>query len=158
MKIHIYVIDKKGKKELYDPLIEHYIKSAKQWADVEVHAIFTKEIARAHDISAEAARRSYTQAYNNYLKNGYTVALDPAAKEVDSPGFAKLFKDRRVVNLFIGGAYGLERAFVNQCDMAVSFGKITLSHKLIKVVLTEQVFRGLSILHNHPYHKQDGTC
>ncbi len=153
MKIHIYVIDKKGKKELYDPLIEHYIKSAKQWADVEVHEIFTKEIARAHEVSAEVARRSYTQAYENYLKNGYNVALDPAAKEVDSPTFAKLFKDRGVVNLFIGGAYGFERGFIDKCDTAVSFGKITLSHKLIKVVLAEQVFRGLSILHNHPYHK-----
>ena len=153
MKIHIYVIDKKGKKELYDPLIEHYIKSAKQWADVTVHEIFTKEIARAHEISAEAAQRSYTLAYNNYLKNGYNVALDPSAKEVDSPGFAKLFKDRGVVNLFIGGAYGFEKAFVAQCNTSVSFGKITLSHKLIKVVVAEQVFRGLSILHNHPYHK-----
>ena len=153
MKINIYVIDKKAKKELYTPLIEHYIKSAKQWANVEVHEIFTKEIARAHEVSAEVARRSYTQAYENYLKNGYNVALDPVAREVDSPTFAKLFKDRGTVNLFIGGAYGFERGFIDKCDTAISFGKITLSHKLIKVVLAEQVFRGLSILHNHPYHK-----
>ncbi len=153
MKINIYIIDKKAKKELYTPLIEHYIKSAKQWANVEVHEIFTKEIARAHEVSAEVAKRSYTQAYENYLKNGYNVALDPVAREVDSPTFAKLFKDRGVVNLFIGGAYGFERGFIDKCDNAISFGKITLSHKLIKVVLAEQVFRGLSILHNHPYHK-----
>ncbi len=153
MKIHIYVIDKKGKKELYDPLIDHYIKSAKQWADIEVHKIFTKEIARAHEVSAEVARRSYAQAYDKYLGNGYNIVLDPAAKEVDSPTFAKLFKDRGVVNLFIGGAYGFERGFIDKCNTAVSFGKITLSHKLIAVVLAEQIFRGLSILHNHPYHK-----
>ena len=153
MKIHIYVIDKKGKKELYTPLIEHYIKSAKQWADVAVHEIFTKEIARAQEVSAEVAKRSYTQAYEKYLKSGYNVALDPAAKEVDSPTFANLFKDRGVVNLFIGGAYGFERVFLAQCNISVSLGKITLSHKLIKVVLAEQIFRGLSILHNHPYHK-----
>ncbi|NOZ89758.1 MAG: 23S rRNA (pseudouridine(1915)-N(3))-methyltransferase RlmH, partial [Epsilonproteobacteria bacterium] len=35
----------------------------------------------------------------------------------------------------------------------ISFGKITMSHKLTKVVLMEQIFRGLTILNNHPYHK-----
>jgi 23S rRNA (pseudouridine1915-N3)-methyltransferase len=64
-----------------------------------------------------------------------------------------LLKDRGVVNFFIGGAYGFERGFVAQSNNAISFGKITLSHKLVKVVLMEQIFRGLTILHNHPYHK-----
>jgi len=154
MKINIYVIDKKGKKELYDPLIEHYIKSCRQWAEVQVHPIFTKAIAKAHDVSPAVAQKSYTEAFEKYLGGGvYTIALDPASKQVDSEGFANLFKDRGVVNLFIGGAYGLERAFIDKCNTAISFGKITLSHKLITVVLAEQIFRGLSILHNHPYHK-----
>jgi 23S rRNA (pseudouridine1915-N3)-methyltransferase len=153
MHINIYVIDKKGKKELYDPLIEHYIKSCKQWATVQVHEIFTKEIAKAHDISPAAAQASYTQAFEKSLQGAYAIALDPTSKQVDSHAFANLLKDRRVVNLYIGGAYGFERGFIDKCNNAVSFGKITLSHKLIKVVLAEQVFRGLSILHNHPYHK-----
>jgi 23S rRNA (pseudouridine1915-N3)-methyltransferase len=153
MKINIYIVDKKGKKELYDPLIEHYIKSAKKWAGVQVHTIFTKEIAKAHDVSADAAQQSYTKAFEKYLDNGYSIALDPSSRQVDSEGFANLFKNRGVVNLFIGGAFGFERGFIHKCNTAVSFGKITLSHKLINVVLAEQVFRGLSILHNHPYHK-----
>jgi len=153
MKINLYAIDKKAKKEIYDPLIDHYIKSARKWAEVEVHEIFTREIAKANEQSPEAARRSYGIAYDKYLSNGYNIVLDPGAKELDSYDFADLFKDRGVVNLFIGGAFGFERGFIDKCNHAVSFGKITLSHKLIKVVLAEQVFRGLSILHNHPYHK-----
>ena len=153
MKINIYVIDKKGKKELYDPLIEHYTKSCRQWADVQVHAIHSKAIAKAHDISPAAAQRSYTEALERYLDGGYAVALDPASRQVTSEEFANLFKDRGVVNLFIGGAYGFERGFIAKCNTAVSLGKITLSHKLVKVVVAEQVFRALSILHNHPYHK-----
>jgi len=153
MKIHIYIIDKKAKKELYDPLIDHYIKSTRKWAHVEVHEIFNRDIAKAHESSPEAAKLSYTHAYEKYLSNGYNVVLDPNSKEVTSEEFANLFKDRAVLNLFIGGAYGFERGFIAKCNHAVSFGKITLSHKLIKVVLAEQVFRALSILHNHPYHK-----
>jgi 23S rRNA (pseudouridine1915-N3)-methyltransferase len=153
MQIHVYIIDKKAKREIYDPLIEHYIKSSKKWADVTVHEVFSKEISKANEISPDAARMSYSVAYEKYSTNGYSVALDPSAKEVDSHEFSELLKDRGVVNFFIGGAYGFERGFVDKSDNAVSFGKITLSHKLIKVVLLEQIFRGLSILHNHPYHK-----
>ena len=153
MKINIYIIDKKSKKDLYLPLIEHYKKSAKAFAQVEVHEIFTKEIAKAHDVSAAAAQKQYAIALEKYISQGYTVVLDPNSKEVDSYEFSELLKDRGVVNFFIGGAYGFERDFITKSNKAISFGKITLSHKLIKVVLMEQVFRGLTILHHHPYHK-----
>ncbi|HHO64925.1 MAG TPA: 23S rRNA (pseudouridine(1915)-N(3))-methyltransferase RlmH [Epsilonproteobacteria bacterium] len=153
MKINLVIIDKKGKEQLYTPLIEHYKKIAKPFARVEVIEVFDKEIAKAQDISPEAARRSYTKALQKYLGGGINIALDPSSKEVDSFDFAKLLKDRSVVNFFIGGAYGFESDFLRQCNNAVSFGKITLSHKLVKVVLLEQIFRGLSINHNHPYHK-----
>lgn len=153
MKINIYIIDKKSKNDLYAPLMEHYIKSCKAFAKVEVHEIFGKNIAKAHDISASAAQKQYSLALDKYLSQGYSVVLDPASKEVDSHEFSNLFKDRGVVNFFIGGAYGFERSFVDKSNKAISFGKITLSHKLTKVVILEQIFRGLAILNNHPYHK-----
>jgi 23S rRNA (pseudouridine1915-N3)-methyltransferase len=153
MKINVIIVDKKGKEPLYAPLIEHYKKIAKPFAKVEVIEVFDKEIARAHDISPEAAQKSYTKALEKYLSSGYNVALDPSSKEVDSHNFADLLKDKSEVNLYIGGAYGFERAFLNKCNKAISFGKITLSHKLVKVVLQQQIFRGLAINHNHPYHK-----
>ena len=147
------IIDKKGKDSLYAGLIEHYKKIAKPFAKVDVIEVFDKEITKAHDISAEAAQKSYTKALEKYMQTGINIALDPSSKEVDSHEFAKLLKDTAQVNLFIGGAYGFERDFLNKCNNAISFGKITLSHKLVKVVLLEQIFRGLAINHNHPYHK-----
>ena len=153
MKINIYVIDKKSKHDMYAPLIEHYIKSAKQFAQVEVFEIFTKEISKAQDTSSQRAQEAYTKALSKHMSSGYNIALDPSSKEVDSHEFASLFKDRGIVNLFIGGAYGFERAFLDKSNISISFGRITLSHKLVKIVALEQVFRGLSILNAHPYHK-----
>ena len=153
MKINVIIIDKKGKDNLYAGLIEHYKKIAKPFAKVEVIEVFDKEIAKAQDISPEAAQRSYSKALVKYLNSGINIVLDPASKEVDSHEFAKLLKDSHQVNVFIGGAYGFERDFIAKCNNAVSFGKITLSHKLVKVVLLEQIFRGLTINNNHPYHK-----
>ncbi|AKF25107.1 50S rRNA methyltransferase [Sulfurovum lithotrophicum] len=153
MKINVIIIDKKGKDQLYAPLIEHYKKISKPFAKVEVIELFDKEIAKAQDLSPEVAQRSYSKVLEKYLGSGINIALDPASKEVDSFEFAKLLKDSVTINFYIGGAYGFERDFLSKCDNAVSFGKITLSHKLVKVVLMEQIFRGLSINHNHPYHK-----
>jgi 23S rRNA (pseudouridine1915-N3)-methyltransferase len=153
MKINVIIIDKKGKDQLYAPLIEHYKKIAKPFAKVEVIELFDKEIAKAQDISAAAAQKSYSKALEKYLNDGINIALDPSSKEVDSFDFAKLLKDSMTVNFYIGGAYGFERDFLHKCNKAVSFGKITLSHKLVKVVLLEQIFRGLSINNHHPYHK-----
>jgi 23S rRNA (pseudouridine1915-N3)-methyltransferase len=153
VKINLYIIDKKGKDKLYAGLIEHYTKIAKPFAKVEVIELFDKEIAKAHEVSPEAAQKAYSKALEKYMGNGVNIALDPASREVDSHEFANLLKDSATVNFFIGGAYGFERGFLSKCNTAVSFGKITLSHKLVKVVLLEQIFRGLTINNNHPYHK-----
>jgi 23S rRNA (pseudouridine1915-N3)-methyltransferase len=154
MEINIIIIDKKNKDNLYSPLIEHYTKIAKPFAKVNLIEVFDKNIAKAQDISAQMAQKSYTNALEKYLKNGgFNIALNPSSKEVDSFDFAKLLKDRAIINLYIGGAYGFESDFLTKCNKSISFGKITLSHKLIKLVLLEQVFRGLSINNNHPYHK-----
>lgn len=153
MKINIIIVDKKGKDSLYTGLVEHYKKIAKPFAQVEVIEVFNKDIAKAQDISASFAQKSYTKALEKYLNNGINIALNPSSKEVDSHEFANLLKDSVEVNLFIGGAYGFERGFLDKCNNSISFGKITLSHKLVKIVLLEQVFRGLSINSNHPYHK-----
>lgn len=153
MKINIIIIDKKGKDNLYAGLIEHYKKISKPFAKVEVIEVFDKEITKAHDISAEVSQKAYTKALEKYMHTGINIALHPAAKEVNSHEFANFLKDSVQINLFIGGAYGFESDFLAKCNNVVSFGKITLSHKLVKVVLLEQVFRGLTINHNHPYHK-----
>lgn len=57
------------------------------------------------------------------------------------------------LNFFVGGAYGFEDSFLKKSNAVISLGKITMSHKIAKVVLLEQIYRGFSILSNHPYHK-----
>ena len=59
MKINVIIIDKKGKDNLYAGLVEHYKKISKPFAKVEVIEVFDKEIAKAQDISPQAAQKSY---------------------------------------------------------------------------------------------------
>jgi len=153
MNINLYIVEKGGKKSIETPMIEHYIKLCRPWAKVTVHPVFDKKIAKAQDATAQQARRSYTEALAKYMGQGYSIALDPLGEMVDSHRFSSLLEGQGTVNFFIGGAYGFEREFLEQSNKTVSFGRITLSHRLVKVVLLEQIFRGLSLIHNHPYHK-----
>ncbi len=152
MRIRVCTIDKKGKKELYEPLIEHYKKIAKPFAKIETIDIFNNQIAKAQDSSLQLAQEAYAKAFEPYLNN-YCVVLDPSGKEVDSFEFSKILYKSANVTFFIGGAYGFNNNFIKSCNISVSFGKITVSHKLVKVLLMEQIYRGLTIINNHPYHK-----
>ena len=152
MNIKIYTIDKQGKSQLYEPLINHYIKIAKPFAKIEVIDIFNKSIAKAQESSPSQAKLEYEKAFLP-LMNNFNVVLDPNAKELDSVEFSKIFHKSANINFFIGGAYGLSENILKKANLSVSFGRITISHKLVKVLLMEQVYRGLSIINNHPYHK-----
>jgi 23S rRNA (pseudouridine1915-N3)-methyltransferase len=151
MKINIYSIVKPSKDD-FDRIINEFIKMSSKYAKVQVHYIFNKNIAKAQTISEADAKKSYTQTYESYLK-GYNIALDVLGKRVDSFKFSKLIEGKNEINFFIGGAFGFEDEFLKKCDSIISLSDLTMAHKVANVVLTEQIFRALSIINNHPYHK-----
>ena len=151
MKINIYSIVKPSKDE-FDVLIKDFIKMSSKYAKVEVHYIFNKNISKAQTIGEKEAQQAYSDAYEPLLK-GHNVALDVLGKKVDSYKFSKILDDKNEINFFIGGAFGFKRDFLNKCDNIISLSDLTMAHKIANIVLIEQIFRGLSILNNHPYHK-----
>ncbi|MDB2562315.1 23S rRNA (pseudouridine(1915)-N(3))-methyltransferase RlmH [Sulfurimonas sp.] len=152
MKIEIVSIAKK-EKTIYDPLYKDLEKMISRFAKVQDTEIFPKIVAKAHTISPEASQKAYTEALNGYISKDYSVTLHPDGKLIDSYEFSKLLNDRMSVKFFIGGAYGFEDDFLKKSDQVISLGKLTMSHKIVKAVLLEQIYRGFSILSNHPYHK-----
>lgn len=150
-KINIYSIVKPTKDD-FDTLIKDFIKMSSKYAKVEVHYIFNKNIAKAQTIGEKEAQQSYSDAYEPLLK-GYNIALDVLGKKVDSYKFASLIDGKHEINFFIGGAYGFQREFLKKCDSIISLSDLTMAHKVALVVLSEQIFRGLAINNNHPYHK-----
>lgn len=57
------------------------------------------------------------------------------------------------VALLVGGPEGLSEACVNRADVKWSLSPLTLPHPLVRVLLSEQIYRAYSILKNHPYHR-----
>ena len=152
MNVEIISIAKK-EKSIYDPLYKELEKMILRFAKVKDTEIFTKDVTKAHTISPDAAQKAYTKALEGYIGKDFCITLHPDGKLIDSFEFSKLLDDRMSVKFFIGGAYGFEESFLKKSDKVISLGKITMSHKIAKAVLLEQIYRGFSILSNHPYHK-----
>ena len=152
MNIEIVSIAKK-EKSLYDPLYKELNKMISRFAKVTDTEIFNKDVTKAHTISPSAAHRAYSKVLEPHIGSSYTITLHPDGKLIDSYEFSKLLDGKMSIKFFIGGAYGFEDEFLKKSDSIISLGKITMSHKIAKVVLLEQIYRGFSILSNHPYHK-----
>ena len=57
------------------------------------------------------------------------------------------------VSFIIGGSLGLHPTIKEQADLSISFGRITLPHQLMRLVLVEQIYRAFRIMKGHAYHK-----
>ncbi len=152
MKIQLVSIAKK-ERSIYDPLYKEFGKMISRFATLEDIELFPKEVAKAQTQTPLIAQASYSDVLAPYRLKGYSVALHPAGKNIDSMEFSKLLSDKMSVNFFIGGPFGFNDAFVDSCDASISLSPLTMSHKIAKAVLLEQIYRGFSILDGHPYHK-----
>lgn len=81
------------------------------------------------------------------------VALSEEGREFSSTGFAQLLGrfDRKVV-FVVGGPYGLAPEVKQKADLLWSLSKLTFTHELARLLLFEQLFRAVNILHGGSYH------
>ena len=86
-------------------------------------------------------------------KDAYLCLLSSDGQEFDSMEFSRFIDERRLeardVCFVIGGPRGID---LEECDLKLSLGPMTLPHQLARVVLLEQLFRAHKILAGEPYH------
>ncbi len=86
------------------------------------------------------------------------VALDEHGREVTTRELADLLArwmtDGRDVALVVGGADGLAASLLEKAEVKLSLSRLTLPHALARVLLAEQMYRAVSLLNNHPYHRE----
>jgi 23S rRNA (pseudouridine1915-N3)-methyltransferase len=87
------------------------------------------------------------------------VVLDERGQTLSSPDFAAelaRWRDagRQDLALVIGGADGIAPALRDRADAAISFGRMVWPHRLVRVMLAEQLYRAATILGGGPYHRQ----
>lgn len=86
------------------------------------------------------------------------ITLDERGRTIGSADFAQrlaLWRDSgtHTAAFMIGGADGLDPSLPTGAALNLSFGAMTLPHQLVRVLLVEQIYRAMTILSGHPYHR-----
>lgn len=128
-------------------LIHEYAKQMKWMLRVVDYPVHTSEKEVARLLCAHAP------------KGSYLIVLDEKGKNLTSPQFAQLLDHIRTdrtmdVCFFIGGADGLPQSIKKQAHQVLSFGSCTWPHMMVRLLLTEQLYRAQQILSGHPYHRE----
>ena len=90
------------------------------------------------------------------------VAFDERGSSLTSEAFAQRIagwrdEGRAAAAFVIGGPDGLDRSVRAAADLVLSFGALTLPHQLVRALVLEQLYRALTILAGHPYHRAGST-
>lgn len=90
-------------------------------------------------------------------KGAHVIALDERGQDLTSVGLAKQLlhwqNEFSQVVLVVGGADGLDPAFKTSCHGLMRLSSLTMPHGMVRVLLSEQIYRAYSINNNHPYHR-----
>jgi len=86
------------------------------------------------------------------------VALDEKGDDLSTLELARRLeawmRDGRDAALLIGGADGLDEELKRQADDRLRLSSLTLPHGMARLLLCEQLYRAVSVLKNHPYHRE----
>ncbi len=152
MRIHILCVTKRP-RDWVTQATDEYLKRLRGQIEIVVNEIAPiKQPSRTAQLEKEAERlrrlcppRACMVALDEHGDPWSTVEV---ASKID-----RWQQDYSDVACFIGGAEGLAPAILGEADHRWSLSRLTLPHQLARVILTEQLYRGWSVLHNHPYHR-----
>ena len=117
-----------------------------------------RELPESRAGSAAQRIAEETTALFAELDEGPLVVLDGAGKSLTSVAFADRlgrWRDEaaRDAAFVIGGPDGLSRGLLDRADLVLAFGAMTWPHQLARIMLAEQLYRAVTILAGHPYHR-----
>jgi len=126
-------------------LLDDFLKRIRVMASVEV--VEVRDSAPDREGKDMAARLG--SAHGSQL----VVALDEHGEDLTSRKFAEMLGGHGGISFLIGGADGLGDEARARAGRTVRLSSMTLTHEMARVLLAEQVYRGLSILRGKPYHR-----
>ncbi|WP_185757461.1 23S rRNA (pseudouridine(1915)-N(3))-methyltransferase RlmH [Streptococcus intermedius] len=99
-----------------------------------------------------------TRILSKLADKEFVIALAIEGQQFPSEKFSKILSDITIrgisdITFVIGGSLGLSTAVKKRANLLMSFGKLTLPHQLMRLVLVEQIYRAFMIQQGSPYHK-----
>ena len=148
--IKIIAIGKKHEKWILNGIQEFEKRLKKpydlRW-DILPHSVFSDDKARFEE--GERIMKA--------LRPGdYVVLLDERGKNISSPEFSNMlelgFINSQNIVVIIGGAYGVSEELRSRADFMWSLSKLVFPHQIVRLILTEQIYRVQEISSGGKYH------
>ena len=153
MKIKLVFFGKQ-KSSYVDDLIKEYIKRTNKYIKCEVSYLVVND-----QDSIKKKQKEFSKFSDMINKDDRVFLLDERGKHYDSLSFsAKLSQCidtgvKRII-LVVGGAYGFSEEMYKSSNELIALSKLTLTHEIARLLISEQIYRAITIINNHPYHHE----
>ena len=155
MRVRIIAVGTKMPAWLQEGVQDYLKRFPREWK-VEFVEISLGHRSKGQDVQKAMAKES-EQMLAAIHPRERVIALDVKGQSWSTERLSEQMASWQMsgdnVALLIGGPDGLSADCLAKADQSWSLSPLTLPHPLVRVLLVEQLYRGWSILKNHPYHK-----
>lgn len=159
MKIKLVTVGKLKEKYLKDGIAE-YAKRLKHFTKFELIELSDEKTPdkASHLENQQILEKEGNRILSKITDKEFVIALAIEGQQFPSEEFSKILSDITIrgisnITFVIGGSLGLSNTVKKRANLLMSFGKLTLPHQLMRLVLVEQIYRALMIQQGSPYHK-----
>lgn len=159
MEINIISVGK-IKEDYFKKAIEEYEKRLKAYC--RVNFIELKDESEGKNLSDKdidiILDKEGKRILEKIKERSFIIVLDILGRSIDSVEFSKKINDIMLdgissIDFIIGGSLGISQEVKDKANYSLSFSKFTFPHKLMRVILMEQIYRAFTIINNKTYHK-----
>lgn len=159
MKITIIAVGK-IKEKFYRDAIDEYAKRLSKYCKFEVIEVADEKTPdKCSETEEQLILSKEAEKILKHIRpDMYVYALAIKGKKMDSVAFANDINQlglsgKSSIAFVIGGSLGLHDSILKRSDKQLSFSDMTFPHQLMRVILSEQIYRCYRIIANEPYHK-----
>ena len=155
MKIQFWSVGKTNESYVNEG-IENFTQRIKNYFPVEWIIIPTPK--NSGMMSEVELKKKEAELILEYItKTDFLVLLDEKGKLLSSEGLAELIQTRanqstKKLIFLIGGAFGVDDLIKSRSNFKWSLSPLVFPHQLVRLILSEQIYRACSILRNEKYH------
>lgn len=149
----------KMKERFYSDAIAEFVKRLSRYAQISVIELADEKAPeKLNTAQREQVKAQEGERILAHVKDGeMLIALDGGGAELKSEELSAQMEEWMLhtshICFTIGGSLGLSDAVKRQAHFTLSFGKLTYSHQIFRIMLLEQLYRAFRIMRGEPYHK-----
>ncbi len=159
MRVTIVCVGK-IKEAFYREALAEYVKRLSKYCKFTIEEVADEKTPdRASAAEEEIIKEKEAGRILAKIKDdAYVCTLEIAGKRLSSEGFAEWIEKSALtgkshITFVIGGSLGLHSSVMKRSNYALSFSEMTFPHQLMRVILSEQIYRAFRIMNGEPYHK-----